>query len=296
MGTELEIKAIGTDPAQLDHAIDAAITEMQRVEDLMTSWRPSELTQLNAAAGPTSMEVPRELAAIIARGLEIGKLTGGAFDITFAGVGRLWQFKEAGGPLPAPEVIATALASVGYDRVRVTPETSTVHLPQGMQIGLGGIAKGYGVDRAISVLRQHGVTDAIVNAGGDMKALGRNLNGPWEVAIKHPRDRERALAVLNLENTCIVTSGDYERFFEHDGERYHHILDPRTGYPSRGCMSATVLGYNAELSDSIATALCVLSPAEGIALVESLDRIEALLVDQQGAVHVSPGLQKWSQQ
>ncbi len=148
----------------------------------------------------------------------------------------------------------------------------------------------HGVDRAMDVLLRMGIHDAIVNAGGDMKVLGRDHGRPWEVAIKNPRDREAALAVLRVSNTCVVTSGDYERFFEIDGQRYHHILDPRTGYPSKGAMSATVVGPSAADADALATALCVLGPERGLPIVEKMARVEALLVDMQGKVWVSTGL------
>lgn len=290
MGTSLEIEAIGPDPEQLDRAIDAAVVELRRVEDLMTDWRPSPLTRLNDAAGEGPQEVPPELARLIARGIEIGKLTDGAFDITYAGVGRLWDFKRQPPVLPDPAAIEAGLANVGYERIRVDLDESTVELPAGMRIGLGGIAKGYGVDRAMGVLLDHGVEHGIVNAGGDLKALGRKQGKLWEIAIKHPRDRERVLAVIPLSNTCLVTSGDYERFFEVDGVRYHHILDPRTGYPARGCMSATVTAPDAAFADALATALAVLGPGRGLAIVEEMPRVEALLVDMQGEVHVSSGL------
>ena len=290
MGTELEIKVLGRDPALLEKALDAAVAEIERVEDLMTDWRPSPLMELNAAAGQGPVEVAPELAALISRGLRFGELTGGAFDITYAGAGKLWDFKRQPPVVPDEEAVRAALAHVGYRRVRVDLEKSTVDLPEGMRLGLGGIAKGYGVDRAMAVLLDRGIEHGIVSAGGDLKVLGRKFGKPWEIAIRHPRDRERVLAVLPVSNTCVMTSGDYERFFEHEGKRYHHILDPRTGFPATGCMSATVVAQDAADADSLATAMCVLGPKKGLALVEDLPRVEALLVGMDGKVHVSSGL------
>jgi thiamine biosynthesis lipoprotein len=290
MGTDLQIKVYGSDTATIDAALDAAEAEIRRVEDLMTDWRPSPLTTLNAAAGSGPQVVDRELAAIVSRALEIGRLTGGAFDPSYAGVGRLWDFKKTPPRVPSAEEVARGLKSVGYQRVRIDPVASTVDLPKGMRIGLGGIAKGYGVDRAMETLRERGIEHAIVNAGGDLKALGLDGSAPWEVAIKHPRDRERVIAVLRVSNTALVTSGDYERFFEHEGQRFHHILDPRTGYPSTGGMSATVVAPNAEFADALATALCVMGPNSGLPLIESLARVEAILVSMDGRVHASTGL------
>lgn len=290
MGTDLVIQTIGPNPAILDTAIDAAVGELRRVEDLMTDWHPSPLTRLNDAAGLGPQPVPPELAVLIARALEIGRLTDGAFDITYAGVGRLWDFKKTPPVVPNPTAIQRALADVDFRRVHVDLEKSTVNLPAGMRLGLGGIAKGYGVDQAMAALLKYGVRHGLINAGGDLKALGRNRGDLWRVAVRHPREPTRILAVLPVSNTCVVTSGDYQRFFEVDGKRYHHIIDPRTGYPSEGCMSATVTGPDAAFADALATALCVLDPARGLAIVESLPRVEALLVDLDGRVHVSSGL------
>ncbi len=290
MGTDLQIKVLGRDRARLEAAVEAADHELRRVEDMMTDWRPSPLTRLNDAAGQGPFEVPAELAAIIARAREVSRITEGAFDVTYAGVGRLWDFKVRPPKIPDAEQISAGLRLVDSSRLKVDPSQRSVAVPRGMQIGLGGIAKGYGVDRAMQVLLDLGIEHAIVNAGGDLKALGRNGDEPWEVAVKHPRDPEHVIAVLRVSNTAMVTSGDYERFFEHDGRRYHHILDPRTGYPSEGAMSATVIAPHAEFADALATALCVMGPEQGIPLIEKLRRVEAIVIDMAGNPHATSGL------
>ena len=183
-----------------------------------------------------------------------------------------------------------ALRLVNAPAVKISASDNTVALPAGMKIGLGGIAKGYGVDRAMKILMDHGIQNAIVNAGGDMKILGKEFDEPWKIGIKHPRRKGKALAIVRLTNTCLVTSGDYERFFELNEKRYHHIIDPRTGYPARGCMSASVVAPNAEYADALATSLCVLGPAKGLKLIELLPKGEAVLVGMDGEVHVSSGL------
>jgi len=264
---------------------------LRRVEDMMTDWRASPLTRLNAAAGRGPRVVPSELLEIIARGVAIGRLTGGAFDISYAGVGRLWEFKTRPPRVPTRSEIETGLSNVGSDRIVIDPDAGTVDLPSGMRVGLGGIAKGFGVDRAMQVLLDHGIEHGVVNAGGDLKALGRDGDAPWEIAVKHPRDRAQVIAVLRVSNSAMVTSGDYERFFEHQGRRYHHILDPRTGYPSQGAMSATVLAPSAEFADALATALCVMGPETGMPLIERLRRVEAIVIDMAGEPHASTGLQ-----
>lgn len=290
MGTEYRLVAIGPESAVLDKALAAAVAELRRVEDLMTDWRPSPLSTLNAAAGKGAVVVPLELAQLIGRGQALGELTGGAFDITFAGVGKLWDFKRKPPVVPEAAQVKQALTHVDYRRIEIVPELHSVALPEGFRIGLGGIAKGYGIDAAMKVLRKHGVQHAVVNVGGDMSVLGKKHGKAWPIGIAHPRNKELALASLNLSNTCVVTSGDYERFFEVDGVRYHHILDPRTGYPSKGCMTATVVASHAEYADALATALCVLGPERAIALVEKLPRVEAIVVGLDGTAAASTGL------
>jgi thiamine biosynthesis lipoprotein len=291
MGTSLEITVCGRDDDDLEVAMEAAIAEIRRVEDVMTDWRPSPLMRLNEQAGSGPVPVPGELARVIGHSLEISRLSGGAFDVTYAAVGKLWDFKADPPRIPSSEAIEAGLQLVGWERVLVDLEKATVDLPEGMSIGLGGIAKGYGVDRAMAVLMEHGIEGALVNAGGDLKALGRRADGSlWTIAIKHPRDRDRVMAALPLANVCVVTSGDYERFFEVEGRRYHHILDPRSGYPSRGCMSATVVGPDAAQADALATALCILGPEAGLELIEGIERTEALVVGMDGKVQLSSGL------
>jgi thiamine biosynthesis lipoprotein len=290
MGTDLHITVLGHSPNHLDKAINAAITELQRIENMMTDWRPSPLTDLNRASGQSAFRVPHELAVIISHGLEMGKRTNGAFDITYAGIDSYWNFQSDTTVLPDLDAVQQVLSHVDFRKVSVDMINQTVTLPLGMKIGLGGIAKGYGIDRAIAVLMDMGIKHAIVNAGGDMKILGKKFGEPWEIAIKHPRDLKRTMASLKLSNSALVTSGDYERFFEVDGRRYHHIIDPRTGFPSEGCLSATVVAPVAEFADALATAMCVLGPTKGFRIIENLDLVEAILVGMDGTVLASSGL------
>lgn len=290
MGTELFIEVLGSDPSRLETALDAAIAEIRRVEDLMTDWRPSPLMTLNAAAGKGPQSVDPELLRIIGQAKGIHDFTDGAFDVTFAAVGRLWDFKAKPPRIPTRQEVAAALPLVDASKVLIDLAGSRVTLPEGVSIGLGGIAKGYGVDRAMAVLMDQGIAHAMVNAGGDLKALGKKHGALWQVAIKHPRNPDRLIALIPISNSCVVTSGDYERFFEVDGKRYHHILDPRSGFPSNGCISATVVAPEAALADALATALCVLGPEIGLPLIEKLPRVEALVVDLGGEVHATLGL------
>lgn len=291
MGTELKIKALGQERKQLKDAVVAAVDEIRRVENLMTDWRKSPLTEINERAGSSATKSPKELVDIIHRSTGISEITDGAFDITYGSVGRLWSFKGNVRELPDPKLISSALKKVDYRKIGINQKNNTILLPEGVTIGLGGIAKGYGVDRAMQVLMNHGIKNALVNAGGDMKALGTNNGQVWEIAIKHPRNRERAMALVKISNSCVVTSGDYERFFEIDNKRYHHILNPLTGYPSTKAMSATVVAPNAEMADALATALVVLGPKHGLPIIEKLPRVEAILVDMDGDVFATTGMQ-----
>ena len=290
MGTELFIEVLGPDAEKLELALDAAILEIQRVEDLMTDWRASPLMELNAQAGKGPQKTSLEIARIVRQAKEIHAFTQGAFDVTFAAVGKLWDFKRKPPLVPKKEDVTLALPFVDASKIEVDVDAMTVTIPEGMSIGLGGIAKGYGVDRAMAILMEHGIEHAMVNAGGDLKALGKKSGKLWEIAIKHPRDATRVIAVIPISNTCVVTSGDYERFFEIDGVRYHHILDPCTGYPSTGSISATVVAPEAAMADAFATALCVLGPEKGLPLIEQIPRVEALIVDLAGKVHSTSGL------
>lgn len=294
MGTSMRLVAIGSDRAALDAALVAAEAELRRVEDVMTSWRPSPLTALNARAGEGPVEVPLELARMVERALMVAELTGGAFDPTWPGIGSLWDLKAKPPVIPDAAAIDRAVALVDFRRVEVAIDeaagTATIALPENFGIGLGGIAKGYGVDRAMQVLLDHGVEHGLVDAGGDLKALGRHFDEPWDIAIRHPRRAGEVMAVVPVSNACVVTSGDYERFAEVDGVRYHHILDPRTGRPSTGCTSATVVGPDAAVCDALATALCVMGPEQGLPLIERSGVYQAICVDMDGAVATTAGL------
>lgn len=294
MGTSMKLVAHAR-PGELpdgalEEALLAAEAELRRIEDLMTSWRDSPLTRMNASAGSGPVAVPEELSRLVERSKKLAELTGGAFDPTWHALRPLWSFKDVAPSVPETSDVTAALAHVDWRRVAVDVEASTVELPEGFSLGLGGIAKGYGVDRAMAVLLEHGVENAMVDAGGDLKVLGRSKDRLWEVAIKHPRRREEVIALVPVSNTCVVTSGDYERFFVVDGVRYHHILDPQTGFPATGAMSATVLGPDAAACDALATAACVLGPDEGIPLIERIERFEALFVGLDGEVHATSGL------
>ncbi|HWN68615.1 MAG TPA: FAD:protein FMN transferase [Haliangium sp.] len=283
-----------------EHEVDAVraaaivFDEFRRVDDLMTTWREdSDVSRINAAAGGPPVVVAREVITVIQRAQEVAKATAGAFDITVGAYRGLWKFDEdKDGTIPDPAAVAARLPLVSYRDIRINLARSTVQLRRkGMSITLGGIAKGYAVDRAVKLLHQQGFHDFLLQAGGDLYVSGRRGDRPWRVGIRDPRgDASTPFALVELEDKTFSTSGDYERSVIVDGVRYHHILDPATGRPAMRSRSVTVMTKDAFTADAWDTALFVLGPEKGMALVEKLPDLEAVFVDAQNQVHVSSGL------
>jgi len=294
MGTQVTITAslshLGE--SELLACMDEAFAEIDRIETVMSEYIPaSEISVANREAGSSPVAVGRELADLVRLGLEISRLSDGAFDISFAGMNRLWDFGNPEGPLPTRDEAAAAVRHVDYRKIVLAgndPPTISFKDPE-MKLGLGAIAKGYGVDRAMEALHRCGATDAIVNAGGDLKASGRCGERPWRIGIQDPREMSRLVATIIVEDFAVVSSGDYERYFIRDGKRYHHILDPRTGMPARGSSSVTVLHQSAARADALATAIFVLGPERGMALINSIPG-EAVIIDIRGEITLSEGL------
>ena len=281
-------------PVEGQAAIEAAYAEIDRLEAMISSWRAdSQTTQINDMAGRAPVVVPSELFNLVRRSLKVSELTGGAFDITFAGLGKLWDIKADPPRLPEKAEIEAALRWVDYRQVVLDAERRTVYLSQtGMRIGFGAIGKGYAANRALAVIAQHGFTNALVNAGGDLIARGRQNDGqPWSIGISHPRDRERIFAWLQLTEQAVVTSGDYERFITIDGVRYSHIISPQTGYPASELQSVTIICPDAELADALATATFVMGPKRGMDLVDKLKGVECLMIDAGGDIHYSRNIE-----
>ncbi len=290
MGTEVIIKAVGDDRPAMERAVREAFEEISRLEKMMSNFiSTSELSHINQQAGKAPVPVSPELFSVIRQSLMFSELTEGTFDISFASVGKLWDFRA--GILPSPEAIAKQLPFVDYRKIRLNDKDSSVFLPYPqMEIGLGGIGKGYAVDRAMAVLAKHGIRDAVVMAGGDMMVKGKKGKDLWRVGLRDPDDKNKILAVLPLEDQAVSTSGDYERFFIKDGVRYHHIIDTRTGYPAKLCRSVTLLAKDATTTDGLTKGVFILGPERGMALVERLGGVEAIIIDAQGKIHLSSGL------
>ena len=237
------------------------------------------------------MAVSKELFKVISGAIRVGRMTGGAFDPSWAAMHGLWDFRPGSYRLPTEQEIEERLPLIDYKLIETDPAKMTVGLEKkGMAIGLGGIAKGYAVDQAMELLLKMGIRNAVIKAGSDIRVQGLSEGGEeWRIDIKHPRE-DKLLASLPLTNISISTSGDYERFFIKDSVLYHHIIDPRTGSPARGCQSVTILAPDTMTSDAFATAVFVLGPEKGLRLVERLDGVEAIVVDASGAILTSSGI------
>jgi FAD:protein FMN transferase len=276
-------------------ALGNALGEIRRLERLMTTWREdSEVSQINAKAGKGPVAVSQETFDVIAKSLWIAKLSEGTFDITFASMGKMWSFDEnVTTDLPDPKQLEIARRKIDYRKIKLDPIKLTVELTSpDTQINLGGIAKGYAIDKAAAVLRSAGLRSFFAQAGGDLYVEGRKPDGtPWRVGVRDPRGPDDAFfALIGVENHAFSTAGDYERAFVKNGRRYHHIIDPRTGYPATASRSVTVWAKDALTADAIDDAVFILGVEKGLALVEKIDDCGAVIVDAQNNVHVSPRL------
>ncbi|NLG70187.1 MAG: FAD:protein FMN transferase [Firmicutes bacterium] len=294
MGTFVQVVAAG---AGAQAAADAALEEVARLDRLLNRFdATSPVAAINAQAGRGMVEVPAEVGEVVTLALDVARRTGGAFDPTVAPLVDAWGFGavERGEPPsrpPSPQAIEEARQRVDYTAVRLEREGDAVLVGlarAGMALDLGGIAKGYAADRALAVLRAHGVSSALVDVGGEIAVLGRRPatasdredGEGWRVGIQHPRDPRGLVTTVELTTGAVATSGDYERLFEWEGRRYHHLIDPRTGWPATGLVSVSVLHESAAVADALATAVMVLGPRRGQALVREWPGAHAILVDE----------------
>lgn len=289
MGTRVYVKVWHQNREKATKAVDAVIDEMHRIDTLMSPYKESsELSRINRLAHEKPVKISKELFDLIVRSKDISKMTRGAFDVTFASIG--FEFDYRSGVKPADDWIDSNLEKINFRNVELDPRVqSIVYLKPGVKIDLGGIAKGHAVDRSIHILKSFGVENAIVTAGGDSRIIGDHNGRPWNIGIKNPRSENQQVAIIPLYTQAISTSGDYERYFIQDGERHHHILNPKTGKSVKGLRSVSIVGPNATLTDALSTSVFVLGLQEGMKLVESLDDVEAVLIDGAGEMHYSSG-------
>jgi thiamine biosynthesis lipoprotein len=290
MGTEIRVYLWHDDPQEGLLAKEAVFEEVSRIDELMSTYKEeSEISMINREAASGPVPVGDELLGLILRSLDISVLTLGAFDITYDSVGQHYDFREH--QRPNEETIKDELQSIDYRLVDADLAAGTIHfLQEGVRINLGGIAKGYTVERGVEILRQRGIQHAIVTAGGDSRLLGDRRGQPWMVGVRDPRQDGRVAVSIPLENEAVSTSGDYERFFEEDGKRYHHIIQPTTGKPASGVHSATVVGPDAVITDALSTSVFVMGVDQGLRLIATLPDYVGIVIDAGGRLFYSDGL------
>ena len=292
MGTEVSVYLWSDDPDEGQRALEEVFVEAERINRLMSTYLDgSEISEINRVAANGPVAVGEELFRLIQRSLDISVLTHGAFDITYDSVGQHYDFRDRQRPDAA--TIEVEKKNIDYRYVELDESTSSVaFLKDGVRINLGGIAKGYVVERGVDILRGHGIRHAIVTAGGDSRLLGDRRGRPWMVGIRDPRKEGQVAISVPLADEAISTSGDYERYFDEDGVRYHHIIRPSTGEPAGGVLSATVFGPDAVITDALSTSVFVMGVDKGLTLIATLPDYESIVIDAAGSVFYSDGLQQ----
>jgi len=290
MGTAITVELWSEDPAAGEAAIVAVLEEMHRIDRAMSPFKPeSELSRINRDAAATPVTVNDEMFHLLERALEFSRLSDGAFDITYAGVGHLYDYRE--GVQPSDEALERARGTVGYGNLILDRRMRTVRFARdGVRIDLGGFAKGHAVDNATAILRERGIRHAFVSAGGDSRVIGDRRGRPWTVGVRHPRRPGEVVALLPLEDVAISTSGDYERYFESNGVRCHHVIDPHTGRSPSSVHSVTILAEDGLTTEGLSKSVFVMGVERGLRLVESLRGVDAVVVDAAGVLHYSSGL------
>lgn len=292
MGTEVSVLFWHDDPAAGELLVEQVFAEAHRIDRLMSTYiEESRISDINRRAAKEPVPAGAELFDLIRRSLDISVLTLGAFDVTYESVGQHYNFRDR--QRPDAETVAEERRLISWKHVELDQAAGTVSFrEQGVRINLGGIAKGYVVERGANILRMNGIEHGIVTAGGDSRLLGDRRGQPWMVGIRDPRKDGQVAISVPLEDEAISTSGDYERYFEEDGVRYHHILQPSTGVPASGVHSATVFGPDAVFTDALSTSVFVMGVDKGLRLIATLPDYESIVIDADGQIYYSDGLQQ----
>lgn len=291
MGTSVSVQVWHSDPQLGRNLTGDVLAEFRRIERLMSPYiEASELSLLNREAAQKPIKISAELFDLLELSRDFSELTQGAFDITFASVGHHYDYRK--GVVPSSDEIQRNLKKIDYRQLQLNPDDRSVRYTEpGVRIDLGGIAKGYAVDRGISLLKNNGIEHALITAGGDSRLLGDHRGRPWHIGVRDPRKPKDMVALLPLVDTAVSTSGDYERYFEQDGVRHHHIISPSTGRSASEVQSVTIIGPNATRTDALSTSVFVLGRTDGLKLIDRLADVEAVVIDAQGLMHYSSGLQ-----
>jgi thiamine biosynthesis lipoprotein len=290
MGTAIRVELWSDREGDGEAAIDAVMREMHRIDAAMSPFKPeSELSRINREAAARAVPLTQEMFTLLQRSISFSRLSDGAFDITFASVGQLYDYRAGTGP-DAAQLIA-ARAAIGYQNLILDPHTCSVRFARpGVRIDLGGFAKGYAVDNGAAILRRHGIAHGIVTAGGDSHIVGDRRGRPWGIGIRDPRREGQVVAMLPLEDAAVSTSGDYERFFERDGVRFHHVIDPKTGKSPSHVRSVTVVAQDGLTTEAFCKCVFVMGVKKGLNFIESKPGVDAVVVDDMGVLHYTTGL------
>ena len=291
MGTAISVELWSDEPQRGDAAIAAVMADMHRIDCAMSPHKPeSELSCINRDAASHAVPLSDEMFHLVERAIEFSVLSDGAFDITYASVGQLYDYRNHIKPSAAE--LARGRAAIGHQNLLLDRTQRTLRFAlEGVRIDLGGFAKGHAVDRGAAILRRHGIEHAVVSAGGDSHVLGDRRGRPWSIAIADPRRPGEVVAVLPLEDTAISTSGDYERYFvDADGVRCHHLIDPKTGQSPSSVRSVTILADDGLTAEALSKTVFVAGLEKGLRLIESMPGVDAVVVDAAGALHCSSGL------
>lgn len=291
MGNAFEITVVHTDEHRAFEHIDAAIAEIQRIEQLLSTFREDSQTNLiNRNAGLQAVKVDAEVFNLIERSLRISQITDGYFDISYGGIDkRLWNFDQQMQELPDPQIIKEHLKLVNYRNILLDPEKQTVFLKEkGMRIGFGGIGKGYAAEMGKRLLQQRGVKSGVVNASGDLSVWGSQADGkPWTIGIANPDHARLPFSYLNITDTAVATSGNYEKYVMIGGKRYSHTINPKTGMPVSGIKSVTIICPNAEIADAMATPVSIMGIPAALDLINQIGQVECIIIDDHNKIYSS---------
>ena len=293
LGSPFEISVVANDSVQADFYTELAISELKRIENLISDWIPTtQISLVNQNAGITPVKVDKEVFELVDRAIKISKLTDGAFDISYASMDKIWKFDGSMKSMPTAETIKKSVEKVGYQNIILNEKDTTIFLKnQGMKLGLGGIGQGYIADKIKEVLIANGCNAGLVNVSGDINTWGKQPDGKdWTVGIVNPLNKNKVFATFPLNDSAVETSGSYEKYVTFNGKRYSHIIDPRTGYPASGIVSVSVFAKQTELADALATGIFVLGIEVGLDLVNQLKGIGCIIVDDKGVIHASKNI------
>jgi thiamine biosynthesis lipoprotein len=287
MGGRFDITIVAKDSVSAKQNIDVVITEITRIENLISDWKPtSQVSEVNQNAGIRPVKVDREVFELTQKAIKFSEVTNGGFDISFAAMDKIWKFDGSMTEMPSAEAIKKSVEKVGYKNIILDSVNSTIFLKlKGMKIGFGALGEGYATDKCRNMMLAKGIQAGIINGSGDMSTWGKQPNGKaWNIGITNPFDPEKIIAVVPLEQEAVTTSGSYEKFVVFDGKRYSHIINPATGYPATGLCSVTIFGPNAETANGLSTSVMVLGKTAGLLLLDKFPDYSCLMITDEGKV------------